>query len=125
MLTQKQEMFVQGIIEGKNQADAYRSAYNCKTATDKTVWEKASRLMTDKKVQARLAEVRDALMKPTIMTAQDRLEWLTEIIKNEEERTENRLKAADIMNKMQGEYVTKVEADVKGDVSINIELSDE
>lgn len=125
MLTQKQEMFVQGIIEGKSQADAYRSAYNCKKMADKTIWENASRLMADSKVQARITEIREKLLKPSIMTAQDRLEWLTEVIQNTEERTENRLKAADIMNKMQGEYVTKVEADLKGDVSINIELTDE
>ena len=125
MLTQKQENFVQGIIEGKNQADAYRSAYNCKTAKEKSVWEKASRLIADPKIQERLAEIRAQLMKPTIMTAHDRLEWLTSVIQDEEERMENKLRAADIMNRMQGEYVTKVEADVKGDVSINIELSDE
>lgn len=125
MLTQKQEVFCQAIIEGKNQADAFRSAYDTSKMKDKTVHEKACRLMADGKVKARIAEMREKLLKPSIMTAQDRLEWLTEVIQNTEERTENRLKAADIMNKMQGEYVTKVEADVKGDVSINIELSDE
>ena len=36
-----------------------------------------------------------------------------------------KLKAIDIMNKMQGEYVQKIEADVNSEVNINIELSDD
>lgn len=125
MLTPKQEKFVQGIIEGMSQADAYRSAYNVKKMTDKSIHESASRLMNDVKVAARLQELRDQLTKSTIMTAQQRLEWLTELIKSKEESTTDKLRAADIMNKMQGEYVQKIEADVKNDVTINIELVDD
>lgn len=125
MLTAKQEKFVQGIIEGMSQADAYRSAYSCKRMADKTVWENASRLMADSKVKARVQELRDELMKPTIMSSQQRLEWLTGVINSSEESTGDKLKAADIMNKMQGEYVQKVEADVKSEYTINIELSDD
>ena len=124
MLTPKQEKFVQGIIEGMSQADAYRSAYSCKRMTDKSIWENASRLMADVKVSARVAELREQLTKKTIMTAQQRLEWLTELIKSEAESTTDKLRAADIMNKMQGEYVQKIEADVNNDVTINIELVD-
>lgn len=130
MLTAKQEKFVQGIIEGKSQADAYRSAYNAKKMTDKTVWEKASKLMADGKVRARLQELRDDLMKPSIMSAQERLEYLTRVINGEEKEKvaqivngevvvveapsalKTKLNAIDIMNKMQGEYVQKIEADV-------------
>ena len=126
MLTPKQEVFARKIVEGMSQADAYRSAYNCTRTSDKTIWENASRLMADTKVKARVQELRDQLTKATIMSAQERLEWLTEVIKNLEERTENRLKAADIMNKMQGEYVQKVETEIKNaKVNINIELSDD
>lgn len=125
MLTQKQEAFVQRILEGMSQADAYRSAYPNQRMTDKTLWESASKLMKNPKVTARLKELRDELAKPTIMSAQERLEWLTKLIQSKEETTSDKLKAADIMNKMQGEYVQKVEADVKSEVTINIELSDE
>jgi phage terminase small subunit len=93
--------------------------------TDKTLWESASKLMKNPKVVARLKELRDELAKPTIMSAQERLEWLTKLIQSKEETTSDKLKAADIMNKMQGEYVQKVEADVKSEVTISIELSDD
>ena len=125
MLTAKQEKFVQGIIEGKSQAEAYRSAYNTKKMADKTIWESASRLMADSKVTARVNELRSQMMAASIMSAKGRLEWLTNLINNAEEGTNEKLKAIDIMNKMQGEYVQKVEADVKSEVTINIELSDD
>jgi phage terminase small subunit len=125
MLTAKQEKFVQNIIQGMSQADAYRSAYSCKNMSDKTVWENASRLANDSKVSARLSELRGQLTKATIMSAQERLEWLTKVINSEEETTGDKLRAADLMNKMQGEYVQKVEAAVTNAVNINIELSDD
>lgn len=125
MLTPKQEKFVQGIVQGMSQADAYRSAYSCKKMSDKTIWENASRLMADSKVKARVQELRGKLEKSTIMTAQQRLEWLTGIIQSKEESTTDKLRAADIMNKMQGEYTQKIEANVTNEVNINIELVDD
>jgi phage terminase small subunit len=143
MLTAKQEAFVKNIIDGMSQADAYRSAYPNQKMTDKTVWESASKLMKNPKVSARLQELRDSMMKPTIMTAQERLEYLTRVIKGEEcekvavavdgkveivdEPTaiKTRLNALDIMNKMQGEYTQKIEAEVSNAVNIKIELTDE
>ena len=111
MLTAKQEQFVQNIIQGMSQADAYRSAYPNTKMSEKTIWEAASRLMGNNKVVARLSELRNELAKPAIMTAQKRLGWLTEVI-NGDEDINAKLKAVDIMNKMQGEYVTKVEGNL-------------
>lgn len=125
MLTPKQEAFVQNIIQGMSQADAYRTAYATNRMSDKTIHEAASRLMADSKVSARVSELREQLTKSTIMSAQERLEWLTQLIQSKEESTTDKLRAADIMNKMQGEYVQKVEAEVKNAVNISIELSDE
>lgn len=125
MLTPKQEAFVQNIIQGMSQADAYRSAYECKRMSDKTIHEAASRLVADSKVSARLSELREKLTNEKIMSAQERLEWLTQLVKSEEETTTDKLRAVDLMNKMQGEYVQKIEAQVENEVRINIELSDD
>ena len=124
MLTTKQEQFAQNIISGMSQADAYRSAYAVKKMTDKTVWESASKLLATPKVSARVAELRERMASESIMTAKQRLEFLTNVI-NGDDDINAKLKAIDIMNKMQGEYVQKVEADVKNEVTINIELSDD
>lgn len=112
MLTAKQEKFVQNIIEGMNQADAYRSAYDTSKMTDKTVHEKASLLAGQDKVRARIKELREQLANEAIMSAQKRLEWLTGLIQSKDESTGDKLKAVDIMNKMQGEYHQRVTATI-------------
>lgn len=125
MLTPKQEKFVQGIIEGKSQADAYRSAYSAKNMSDNAIYREASLLMSSPKITQRLNELRNDMITPAIMSAQERLKWLTELVHSEEETTADKLKACEIMNKMTGEYVQKVVADVDTTYSINIDLVDD
>ena len=113
MLTDKQEKFAQAVaLEGMSLSDAYRSAYDTSRMKDKTVYEKASRLAADGNIGARIAQLRASIATAKIMTAQERLEWLTKVVQNEGETTKNRLSASDQMNKMQGEYVTKVEGNL-------------
>lgn len=125
MLTAKQEAFVQNIIKGMSQADAYRSAYDTKRMSDNAIYREASLLMSNPKIAQRLAYISAKADTPKIMSAQRRLEWLTEVILSDKETTGDKLKAADLMNKMQGEYVQRVEADVKQEFTINVELVDE
>jgi hypothetical protein len=111
--------------------------------TDKTVDEKACILFADDKIRARYHELIERAANASVMTAQERLEFLTEIItgiqrehrvqytdEGEREYEEpadlnTRLKAVDLMNKMQGEYTTKIEADVNSEVKITIDLVDD
>lgn len=125
MLTAKQEAFVQNILQGMSQADAYRSAYDAKNMSDKTIHERASVLASQDKVKTRLKELRDKLANEKIMTAQERLQWLTELVKSQEASNTDKLKALDIMNKMDGEYVQKIAAEVQTETTINIELVDD
>ena len=137
MLTEKQELFVRKIIEGETQADAYRAAYSTAKMSDKTVWEKASRLMADDKVRARVQELRDQIASESIMTAQERQQFLSRIIKGIEKEKQTvfdsegvahevevpydikyRLQSLDYLNKMTGEYTTKVEG------SLGVKLED-
>jgi phage terminase small subunit len=107
------------------QSDAYRTAYKTDNYTDKKVWQKASSLMALEEVRGRVTELRDQLASESVMSAQKRLEWLTELVKDAEQMTNDKLKAIDIMNKMTGEYTTKVEANVNNNVTIKIELTDD
>jgi phage terminase small subunit len=93
--------------------------------SDNAIYREASLLVENPKVSQRLNELREQLATPAIMSAQERLEWLTRLIKSDDESTGDKLKAADIMNKMTGEYVQKVEAEVKNAVNIVVELSDD
>ena len=101
-----------------SQADAYRSAYSTSKMADKTIHENASRLANDSKVKARIAELRGQISTESIMTAQKRLEWLTELVMNAGSLTQDKLRAIDIMNKMTGEYVQRVVADVSYENSL-------
>ena len=126
MLTAKQEKFAQSVaLEDMTYSDAYRSAYNTSKMTDKTVNEKASLLKDEDKIKARIAELRREATTPKVMTAQRRKEWLTEVVNNEEIDIRVRLQASDQLNRMEGAYVQKVEAEVKNEVNINVELVDE
>ena len=125
MLTANQEAFARGIAEGMTYTDAYRSAYKTQRMTDKSINEEASRLKDNPKISSRVKELRDIAAKPTIMTAQKRKEWLTEVINDPNVDINARLKASDQLNRMDGEYVQKVEAEVKREFTINIELVDD
>jgi phage terminase small subunit len=84
MLTAKQEMFVQWIIKGKSQREAYKLAgYKTDSMTDKTMDEAASRIFRNSKVSARYEEIHNRLLKESedesIITAKDVLKRWREI----------------------------------------------
>ena len=84
-LTAKQEKFCQCIADGMTQADAYRAAYSAEKMADKTIWEKASALMADGKVSARVDELRQALAQRLMWRREDSVEVLRKIAKEDPE----------------------------------------
>lgn len=134
-LTPKQERFIQNIVSGMSQREAYKDAYNAENMKDETIDTEACLLFKDQKVSKRYHELMEELKNKAIMTATERMIWLTDVVKDNQLDTDNegykpadlntKMKAIDILNKMSGEYITKVEADVNTDVTINIELSDD
>ena len=142
MLNVKQEKFIQNIINGMSQRQAYKDAYNA-NYSDKSIDEKASTLFNSDKVQARYKELMGKLEDEAIMSAKERMIWLSKIvngeiledvpvmtdIKNEKVNTikcptkiDTKLKALDTLNKMSGEYITKVEP--VGEFKITVVLDD-
>lgn len=124
MLTPKQEKFVKHIVlDGMNYSDAYRNSYNTSGMSDKTINEKASRLKDEDKISARIKELSAEIDSPKIMTVTRRAEKLSELANDEDPNVA--MKAIDLLNKMTGEYIQKVVADVDTSYNINIELSDD
>lgn len=82
-LTDKQEKFVQELIKGKSQREAYKLSYNTKKMTDKSIDELASRTFANIKVMSRYNEIHDRLVKEaedeTIITAKEILTELKHI----------------------------------------------
>lgn len=121
MLTPKQEKFVKSIVlDGMNYTDAYRNSYNTKGMSDKTVNEKASLLKDQDKIRARIVELSKEIDSPKIMTVTKRAEKLSALAESEDPNVV--MKAIDLLNKMTGEYIQKVVADVDRSYNINIEL---
>ena len=107
-LTPKQEKFVHNMIKGMSQRQAYKDAFKSKYS-EKAIDEKACVLFNSEKVQKRYHELLDKIDKKAIMSAQERQEWLTNVIKDENTDINAKLKAIDILNKMTAEYVTKID----------------
>lgn len=106
----KQEKFVQGLANGLSQRKAYRAAFpNSKKWKDSTVDVKACELAKDNKILVRLKELQEKATNTSVMTATKRKEWLSSLIESSEEETRDKLRAIDILNKMDGEYLNKIE----------------
>jgi hypothetical protein len=67
-LTAKQEAFAQAIADGLGQADAYRVAYDAEGMADSTIYPKASRMLNEGKVRARVDELKAMVVEKQLWT---------------------------------------------------------
>ena len=131
MLNAKQEKFIQNIVKGMSQREAYKDAYKV-NYKDEAIDSKACALFNSDKVQNRYKELMSKLEDESIMSAKDRMKWLTDVVRDiqREEATikmpdgeellvgmknadlSTKIKAIDTLNKMSGEYITKVEGNM-------------
>lgn len=78
-LTTKQEIFVQRLIEGYSQREAYKFAYNCEKMKDSTIDNNAYKLMQNNEISTRYEELKNELKQKmfyTVEKANDDLEWI-------------------------------------------------
>lgn len=78
-LTIKQEIFVQRLIEGYSQREAYKFAYNCEKMKDSTIDNNAYKLMQNNEILTRYEELKNELKQKmfyTVEKANDDLEWI-------------------------------------------------
>ena len=73
--------------------------------------------LTKANIKEYIEELQEKAKGNRIMTAIERREFLTKMILKEETKDTDRLKAVDILNKMDGEYTQKVE--VNGNINSN------
>lgn len=111
----RHETFAQEITKGiLSQRKAYRVAFPSSLKwKDETVDSKASALAKNDKVLARVNELKELATSKAIKTAIERKEWLSSVMDDEKEDTNTKLKACDLLNKMEGEYITKIEGEMK------------
>ena len=104
-LRQKQKAFCENYVSCGNATQAAIDAgYSTKTAKVIGAENLTKPYISDyiKKLQSKIEDSK-------IMSAKERQQTLTDIARNVEERSENRIKAIDTLNKMSGEYINKVE----------------
>lgn len=112
----RHERFAQELAQGISQRKAYRAAFPASERwKDETVDSKASVLAKNDKVLARVKELQEAAASKAIKTARERKEWLSSVMDNTAEEMQYRLKACDMLNRMEGEYTDKLQ--VKGEVN--------
>ena len=122
MLNAKQERFIQNIVKGMSQREAYKEAYQA-NYKDEAIDSKASALFNTDKVQKRYRELMSKLEEESIMSAKERMIWLSDVVKGKvthisydsngnaydnEAYISDKLKAIDTLNKMSGEYIEKL-----------------
>ena len=132
-LTPKQEKFIQNIIQGMSQREEYKDAYKAKYK-DEVIDVRACELFNSSKVQVRYKELINQLEDKSIMSAKERMKWLTDVIngdiledvpvmteiKEDKANTikcptkiDTKLKALDTLNKMSGEYKTILDGTIE------------
>ena len=78
-LTIKQEIFVQRLIEGYSQREAYKFAYNCEKMKDESIDIEASKLFNNPKISLRYQELLDEYKEKAKWNrskAEEKLMWL-------------------------------------------------
>ena len=121
-LTTKQESFAQAIVKGSNQADAYRLAYSVGKMKDETIWSNASRLIIDRRVQARIKKLRQPSVNKVSLTLDKHLNDLL-ILREKatnDEKWSSAIQAETVRGKAAGFHIEKI--DMKQDLDIVIEL---
>lgn len=133
MLNVQQEKFIQNIVKGMSQRQAYKDAYGA-SYDDNAIDINASKLFNDAKVQLRYKELMDKLEDKAIMSAKERMKWLSDVVNNAQFEEDDdgfkpadlntKMKAIDILNKMTGEYIDKLkisnDEDKPFEVNINV-----
>ena len=115
-LTPQQHVFVQGILNGKTQIQAYRDAYNVRTENDSTIAVSANRLMKNPKISALLGSFEESLkekiIEDAVRTRRFVMERLHDRVTNA--KTESvELKALELMGKAVGMFTDRVEQTVE------------
>ena len=108
MMQRLQENFCVEFVRCGNATEAYKRA-GYKVRSDNTAAVCAAKLLRNAKVQSRIVELREELDSHKIMDAAERRELLTQFARDEETAKPDRLKAMDLLNKMDGVYINKTQ----------------
>ena len=118
-LTTKQEIFVQRLIEGNSQREAYKFAYNCEKMKDESIDVEASKLFNSPKIIQRYEELLEEHKQKALYTREEAINDLIWLKEKAREDIEYRglkqangghfLKSVNELCQLEGLYPTKEE----------------
>lgn len=128
-LTPKQENFCREYIKSGNASDAYKKSYNAQKMKSTTINETASRMLKERKICARIAELDSEKKNEAIADAQEIQELLTKLLRGQEVEQvpmmsddgivmaekkvtpKDRIKAGETLAKMRGYFDIKIKVE--------------
>lgn len=137
----KHEKMVQLKVKGYSQRQAYKKVYD-NNMTDEQIDIEASKIFNSPKVSLRYKELIEKIEKDTIMSAKDRMDWLSKVVYGDvkeeykmldkesgeyltlekEADINTKIKAIDTLNKMSGEYIEKLKLSGDADEPFKVEI---
>lgn len=105
-LNARQQAFVEAYA-GNATAAALAAGYSERSARSQ-----GQRLLTNDDIQDAIKAREAKRLAPTIASRQERQEFWTSVLRNEEEAMKNRLKAAELLGKSEGDFLERVEMDM-------------
>ena len=144
MNSQQRKFCEEYVKNGLNGTQAYLKAYDNDNLSEESARASASRLLTNVNVLSYIKELQAEVRKANIMSAEERMEWLSGVVKDinrDEVYVKNadgeevlvgsknadlntKIKAIDTLNKMSGEYRTILDGSVNHVVKLEDVLND-
>lgn len=112
-MTARQKKFVEYYAQSGNAAQsAIKAGYSESYATHRT-----DEMLRNVEIAEYLKQLSEKAQDERILTAKERQAMLSDIAKDEENSPSDRIRAVDTLNKMTGEYTTKIQADMNANVN--------
>lgn len=116
-MQERQKKFAEYYVQCGNATEsAVKAGYS-----EKYAGTNADKLLKNTNIAEYIKELTDKVHDKRILTARDRQITLSDIAKETENAPSDRIKAIDVLNKMTGEYLIKVNSDVDAVISVSID----
>ena len=124
-LTVLQKKYCEARAKGMGYAEAYREAgYSTKCSSknqSRDAYHMEYSSPSSDMIKAEIKRLQAQVDEKALLDRMQRQALLTEIALNKEEKTDNRLRAADMLNRMSGDYTDNVRTTVAGGVELTYE----
>lgn len=108
-MNERQKRFAEYYAQSGNAAQsAVKAGYS-----EKYAGQNADKLLKNTNIAEYIKQLAEKAQNSRIMTAKERQALLSDIAKDEDNATSDRIKAVDTLNKMTGEYTVKVDTTIK------------